>query len=185
MINRMGKVLGGGQCCHSRAALGWWDITDIMDKGLQYQTILIFSLYMLRWEILGPKLYEKILLFLTLLSHLHTVLRALAELLTRLMTGWEREENEIHATAEEKRQREKAWGKKEDEYAIWGVLRQIALWGRLCWAHALLSYSKLRAILKLQAYVIWLHITHLPCHTCISFRGLCRYDLLTKQSTWK
>ena len=77
----------------------------------------------------------------------------------------------------------KPGGKKEDKYAIWGFLRQIALWGRWCSAHALLSYSKLRAILKLQACHMMVHITRLSCHTSISFGGLCRYDLLTKQST--
>lgn len=185
MINRMGKILGGGQCCHSRAALGWWDITDIMDKGLQYQTILIFSFYMLRWEILGMSkaLWEDTTVSDSAVSFAYCFKssgRAVNKAYDRVREG--RKWNSCNSREEKA---EKAWGKKEDEYAIWGGLRQIALWGRLCWAHALLSYSKLRAILKLQAYVIWLHVTHLPCHACISFRGLCRYDLRTKQSTWK
>lgn len=51
-------------------------------------------------------------------------------------------------------------GKKEGEYVVWGFLRQIALQGRLYSTHALLSYSKLRALLGLQAYVICLCVQH-------------------------
>lgn len=55
-ITETRKILGNGERCHSpHTALGWWDdITDIIDKELQYQTVIISSLnYMLRREILG------------------------------------------------------------------------------------------------------------------------------------
>lgn len=54
-ITGMGKVGGGWECSHSpHAALGWQDgITDIIDEESQCQTILIFSLCMLKREMLG------------------------------------------------------------------------------------------------------------------------------------
>lgn len=50
------------------------------------------------------------------MSYLHSALRALEELLTRLMTGWERKKDEILATAEEA-EGESLGGKKGDKYA--------------------------------------------------------------------
>lgn len=186
MITGMGKVLGGGEYCRSpHAALGWWDdIADIIDKELQYQSILIFSLYMLRREILGMS--EALRGATTVpdpaVSFAYC-LRALAELLSRLMTGWGRKEYEIHVTAEKKRQREKAWGEEGRQISHLGIfetncpLREVVL--GTCYAQLLKTESYFETT---SLCYMTVHITCLPCLACISFGGLCCPDVLLSKA---